>query len=154
MPKTDQAKNIPLLVEAARIVKKRIIISKFWEGFSKFSNADDVFFIQKYPHLKLFSKMSVVIHHGGAGTTATCTISGTPQVIVPHILDQFYHGQQVYLSHLGAKPIWRSRLTVRKLVSALNYCINNNIVQKTVKAKANSIDRKKNLQLTVKNLTG
>ena len=154
MPKKDQARNIPLLVEAARIVKKRIVIAKFWEGFSKFSKSDDVFFIQKYPHLNLFSKMSVVIHHGGAGTTATCAVCGVPQIIVPHILDQFYHGQQVYVSHLGAKPIWRSRLTLGKLVSALNYCIDNENIQKAVKACANSIDREKNLKLTIKNLTG
>ncbi|MBU1696758.1 MAG: hypothetical protein KKD21_06890, partial [Proteobacteria bacterium] len=154
MPKKDQARNIPLLVEAARIVKKRIVIAKFWEGFSEFSKSDDVFFIQKYPHLKLFSKMSVVIHHGGAGTTATCAICGAPQIIVPHILDQFYHGQQVYLSHLGAKPIWRSQLTPGKLVSALNDCLYNDTIQKTVKARALSIDREKNMALTVRNLTG
>jgi UDP:flavonoid glycosyltransferase YjiC (YdhE family) len=98
--------------------------------------------------------MSVVIHHGGAGTTATCAVCGTPQIIVPHILDQFYHGQQVYLSHLGAKPIWRSGITLGKLVSALNYCIDNDNIQKTVKACANSIDREKNLKFTITNLTG
>ena len=31
--------------------------------------------------------MAAVIHHGGAGTTA---ISGIPQIIVLHILDQYY----------------------------------------------------------------
>ena len=153
MPKTDQARNIPLLVEAARIVKKRIIIAKFWEGFSKFSNDDDVFFIQKYPHLKLFSKMSVVIHHGGAGTTATCAICGVPQIIVPHILDQFYHGRQIYLSNLGAKPIWRSRVSVEKLVYALKDCLYNDTIQKTTKTAADSIDREKNLSLAVRSLT-
>ncbi len=153
MPKTDQKRIVPLLVEAARMVKKRIIIAKFWEGFSEFSNTGDVFLIQKYPHLKLFSKMSIVIHHGGAGTTATCAICGVPQIIVPHILDQFYHGRKVYLSHLGAKPIWRSKLTIGKLVSALTYCLDNDTIQKTAKAMANSIDSEKNLRLTVKNLT-
>ncbi len=154
MPQKDQARNIPLLVKAARMVKKRIVIAKFWEGFSEFSKEEDVFFIQKYPHLNLFSKMSAVIHHGGAGTTATCAVCGTPQIIVPHILDQYYHGQQVYVSHLGAKPIWRSRLTLGKLVSALNDCLYNDTIQNTVKACANSIDRKKNLKLTVRHLTG
>lgn len=153
MPKTDQAKNIPLLIEAARIVKKRIIIPKFWKGFSKFSTAADVFFIQKYPHLKLFSKMAVVIHHGGAGTTATCAKCGVPQIIVPHILDQFYHGQKIYLSHMGAKPIWRSKLTIEKLVSALHYCMDNYTIQKTIKTIANSIDPEKSMKLTIQNLT-
>jgi UDP:flavonoid glycosyltransferase YjiC (YdhE family) len=153
MPKTDQAKNIPLLIAAAKIVKKRIVIAKFWEDASEFRNTEDVFFIKKYPHLKLFSRVAVVIHHGGAGTTAACAICGVPQIIVPHILDQFYHGHQVYLSRLGAKPIWRSRLTIGKLVSALTCCLDDKTIQETVKVRANSIDRGKNLALTVKNLT-
>ena len=56
--------------------------------------------------------------------------------------------------NVSAKPIWRSQLTLGKLVSALNYCIDNENIQKTVTACANSIDREKNMALTVRNLTG
>ena len=56
MPKIDQARNIPLLVEAARIVKKRIVIAKFWEGFSKFSKDDDVFLYSKVSTFKALFK--------------------------------------------------------------------------------------------------
>jgi len=88
MPKHDQADLVPVIVDAARSVGQRVIISKFWDEPSEFSNSDDVFLIKKYPHLKLFPHMAAVIHHGGAGTTASCAISGMPQIIVPHILDQ------------------------------------------------------------------
>ncbi len=45
--------------------------------------------------------MAAAIHHGGAGTTPTTAISGIPQIIVPHILDQYYWGHQVHQSYLG-----------------------------------------------------
>jgi hypothetical protein len=87
MPRQDQAHNVPMLVRAARAAGQRIIIGRFWEGSSAYDKADDVFFLKDYPHLTLFPRMAAVIHHGGAGTTATCAVSGVPQVIVPHVLD-------------------------------------------------------------------
>ena len=152
MPPKDQAKNIPLLVAAARSVGKRIIITKFWKKSSEYQSADDVFFIKNYPHLMLFPQTDAVIHHGGAGTTATTAISGVPQVIVPHILDQYFHGQKIYLSNLGPKPIWRSKLTADKLAAALENCLCNPKIKQTAKKTGKSIDRDKSLQLTVKTI--
>ena len=150
MPPKDQARNIPLLVAAARNVGKRIIIAKFWEKSSEYQSANDVFFIKNYPHLMLFPQTDAVVHHGGAGTTATTAISGIPQVIVPHILDQYFHGQKIYLSNLGPKPIWRSKLTLGKLSGALEECLTNPEIKQTAKKTGKSIDRQESLQLTVK----
>jgi len=110
MPMRDQMRNTAVIVEAARLSGQRAVIGKFWDEPSEFSNSADIFFIKKYPHLKLFPKMAAVIHHGGAGTTATTAVSGVPQIIVPHLLDQYYWGNQIYQSQLGPKPIWRSEV--------------------------------------------
>ncbi len=150
MPPKDQARNIPLLVAAARSVGKRIIITKFWEKSSEYQSASDVFFIKNYPHLNLFPQTDAVIHHGGAGTTATTALSGVPQVIVPHILDQYFHGQKIYSSSLGPKPVWRSRLTLVNLSAALKECLTNPIIKQTAEKTGKSIDRQKSLQLTIK----
>ena len=150
MPPKDQARNIPLLVAAARSVGKRIIITKFWEKSSEYQSASDVFFIKNYPHLNLFPQTDAVIHHGGAGTTATTALSGVPQVIVPHILDQYFHGQKIYSSNLGPKPVWRSRLTLDNLSAALKECLTNPGIKQTAEKTGKSIDRQKSLQLTIK----
>ena len=76
MPPKDQDKNIPLLIAAAKNVDKRIIITKFGETSIEYQSTNDVFFIRNYPHLMLFPRTDAVIHHGGAGTTATAAISG------------------------------------------------------------------------------
>jgi len=150
MPKKDQARIVPMIVQAARSTGQRVIIGKFWEEPSEFSNSNDVFFIGRYPHLKLFPKMAAVIHHGGAGTTATTAISGIPQIIVPHILDQYYWGYQVHQSYLGPKPIWRSKLTPQKLSVAIQECLSNDLIIQKAKAASEMIHPQDSLDISVR----
>jgi len=150
MPKKDQSENVPIIVRAARSAGSRVVITKFWEEPSEFSLSDDVFFINKYPHLKLFPRMAMVIHHGGAGTVAASAVSGVPQIVVPHILDQYYWGHQVYRSNLGPKPIWRSRLTSRKLAAAIRESLSNDLMRQKAKEVSRMIDRQNSLDMAVR----
>jgi UDP:flavonoid glycosyltransferase YjiC (YdhE family) len=125
------------------------VIGKFWDEPSEFSNSQDIFFIQKYPHLKLFPKMAAVIHHGGAGTTATTAVSGVPQIIVPHLLDQYYWGNQIYQSGLGPRPIWRSELTSKKLAKAIRQCLSNEHFRQKARETAEIIKQQDSLEMTV-----
>jgi UDP:flavonoid glycosyltransferase YjiC (YdhE family) len=119
MPKPVQARSLPIVVQAARKSGRPAVIAKFWDDPTPFDDADDIFFITKYPHQHLFPAMAAIIHHGGAGTTAAAAASGRPQIIVPHILDQYYWGSNIYRSHLGPKPIPRNKLTVTRLTRAI-----------------------------------
>jgi len=150
MPKKDQIDNIPIIVRAARSAGSRVVIAKFWEEPSEFSRSDDVFFISKYPHLKLFPCMAAIIHHGGAGTVAASAASGVPQIVVPHILDQYYWGNQVYQSNLGPKPIWKSRLTSRKLAAAIRESLSNDLMREKAKEVSKLIDRENSLDMAVR----
>jgi len=149
MPKLDQIRNAATIVEAARLAGQRVVIGKFWDEPSEFSNSNDIFFITKYPHLKLFPKMAAVIHHGGAGTTASSTISGVPQIIVPHALDQFYWGHQIYRSNLGPKPISRRKLTSKKLAAAIRECMANERIRQNAESAARKIRRQDSLKIAV-----
>jgi len=86
--------------------------------------------------------MAAVIHHGGAGTTASAAISGVPQIIVPHILDQYYWANQIYQSKLGPKPVWRSQLTSKKLAAAIQECLSNQQIRKRAKEASQAISGK------------
>ncbi len=149
MPKMDQARNVSLIVEAARSAGQRAIIAKFWDGPSGFSRAHDVFFIKKFPHLRLFPKMAAVVHHGGAGTTASGALSGVPQIIVPHILDQYYWGRKVHESGLGPKPIPRSGLTAKRLAAAIRECLSDKQMIDTAKTAAEMIRGRDSIGMTV-----
>ena len=97
--------------------------------------------------------MAAVIHHGGAGTTASGAASGIPQIIVPHILDQYYWGHQVYRSGLGPKPIRRSRLTAKKLARGIQQCLSNDGIRRRAKEVAEAIRREDSLSMTVREVT-
>lgn len=149
MPRRDQARNLSLLVRAVRAAGRRVIVGKFWEGPSAFDREEDVFFLKGYPHLRLFPRMAAVIHHGGAGTTASCTTSGVPQVIVPHILDQYGWGYRVWRSGLGPRPVRRSRMTWKRLARALNACLGSDKMRRAAEQAARKIDRRESLARAV-----
>ena len=153
MPSKDQKKNIPLFVQAARNVNKKIIMTAFWDGQEMGQLEKDVYFIeQEVPHRLLFPIADVIIHHGGAGTTATAALSGVPQIIVPHILDQYYHGEMIYRFNLGPKPVWRSNLTVQTITAALKESLFNPLIRQHAKQAGELIDPEKALQMAVKTI--
>jgi UDP:flavonoid glycosyltransferase YjiC (YdhE family) len=98
--------------------------------------------------------MAAVIHHGGAGTTATAAISGVPQIIVPHLLDQYYWGNQIHRSKLGPAPIWRSKLTSEKLSAAIRECLSDESIQQNARKTADTIKQQDSLELAVSEILG
>lgn len=70
-------------------------------------------------HPRLFPRLDLVVHHGGAGTTAAALRAGVPQLIVPHILDQFFHGRRIAELGLGPQPARKRAL--RKRLLALSW---------------------------------
>jgi sterol 3beta-glucosyltransferase len=63
--------------------------------------------------------MKVVVHHGGAGTTAAALRSGVPSIVTPFFADQPFWGKVVQKLGVGPAPILRRRLSTEKLVEAL-----------------------------------
>lgn len=152
MPKQDQSNIVPIIVKAVRKNGLRAVIAKFWAEPSEFSGAEDVFFIQKYPHLDLFPRMAAVIHHGGAGTTATTARSGVPQIIVPHILDQYYWGNQIHKSGLSSKPIWRNKLSAEKLAQAIKESVTSQGLINNAGEVGEKLRRKDSLGMAVREI--
>jgi UDP:flavonoid glycosyltransferase YjiC (YdhE family) len=70
-------------------------------------------------HAQLFPRVDLVVHHGGAGTTATALRAGIPQLIIPHIVDQFFHARRVAELGLGPAPVKKKALRQRLLALSL-----------------------------------
>ncbi len=129
MPKRDQMESTATIIKAARKKGIRAVIGRFWDAPSPDIDNRDIFFINKYPHLDLFGRMAAIIHHGGAGTTATAAFCGVPQIVVPHILDQYYWGRHIWLKKLGPPPIERAKLTVQNLAASIDACLDDHTIQ-------------------------
>jgi vancomycin aglycone glucosyltransferase len=106
------------LIEAARRIGRRAILSRGWAELESIDDAPDCLVIDDVNHRLLFPRVAAVVHHGGAGTTATAARAGTPQVIVPMFGDQFYWGSRVQELGIGRTIEMRS-LTVDALVDSL-----------------------------------
>jgi len=79
-----------------------------------------VFPARDVEHQLLFPRVAAAVHHGGAGTTYTAALSGVPQVIVPHIMDQFYWASRVEDLGIGRalSPRHRTKLAGLALEAA------------------------------------
>lgn len=81
--------------------------------------------LSRAPHAHLFPRCSVVVHHGGAGTTQSALLAGRPSIVVPHVADQFYWGDLLYRRGAGAKPLRATSLTVERLAKRLREVLAN-----------------------------
>ncbi|WP_375393725.1 glycosyltransferase [uncultured Sphingomonas sp.] len=61
----------------------------------------DVFACAYAPHSHLFHRCSVVVHHGGIGTTGQALCAGKPQLVVPHMGDQNDNGHRIARAGIG-----------------------------------------------------
>jgi vancomycin aglycone glucosyltransferase len=93
-------------VDAARAVDRRLILAGGWAGLHRYAtDADDVLTVDAVPHQAVFPRVAVAVHHGGAGTTTAAARAGVPQVILPHILDQYYWAHRVERLGLGPRSL-------------------------------------------------
>lgn len=85
--------------------------------------AGEVIGIGPAPHDLLFPRCAVIVHHGGAGTTAAAVRAGVPQVVVPHAADQPYWGRRMADLGVAGPPIARKDLTQARLAAALDVAL-------------------------------
>ncbi|MDG2168741.1 MAG: glycosyltransferase [Opitutales bacterium] len=85
----------------------KVIVQTGWSGLSLEVDRPDILIVGKMSHDQLFRHASCVIHHGGAGTTASVLSSGRPHIIIPHIADQNFWGAE--MERLGVGLVLKKR---------------------------------------------
>lgn len=89
-----------------------------------FKVPDNVRVIDSAPHEWLFPRMSAMIHHGGAGTTAEGLRAGKPTLICPATVnDQLFWGRRVFELGVGPEPIPQRKLTAEALSLAIRTAV-------------------------------
>ncbi len=122
-----------LMIQAARTLGRRVIVSRGWADLSLVDNAADCLDIGETNLRMLFKRVAAVVHHGGAGTTTLAALAGAPQAVMPQHYDQHYWAQRVQqlgigIAHAPGTP------TSDSLTSALEH-----VLQPDVIARAQSI---------------
>ena len=119
MPDADARSTTSLVVDAAALAGVRVLLSKGWADLGG-ETPEHVLTIGGTPHAVLFPRLAGVVHHGGSGTTQTAACAGVPQLVVPHLLDQFYWRKRVDALGLGPRAPDRRKLSSASLGAALS----------------------------------
>ncbi len=118
------------VVAAVRHAGHRAVVATGW-GEAVTPQAD-VFVVDEVPHEWLFPRVSAVVHHGGAGTTAAALRFGRPSVICPLVTDQFFWGRIVADRGWGPEPVPQRTSSVASLTAAIERAIGDTDMQAAV----------------------
>lgn len=86
------------LIRVCKRFNQPIIICKGWTQYD-IQPEEMVFIIDEISYDFLLPYVKFMIHHGGAGTTASCVYHKKPMLIIPFFGDQFFWGSRI--SELG-----------------------------------------------------
>ena len=125
MTDPDPQRSTALLLDAIDRAGVRAIVSEGWAGLGRVSLPSHVEVIGAVDHSTLFRRVAVVVHHGGAGTTTTAARAGVPQILVPHVLDQFHWAARIQRLGVGPPPLMRRKLTADGLAHHLRAVCEN-----------------------------
>lgn len=143
---------------AARSAGCRLVVAGGWARIDRdLATTDSVMVVRQAAHRALFPRVRAVIHHGGAGTTTAAARAGVPQLILPHILDQYYWAHRVESLAIGPRAlpietINEERLTsrCRELIESTNFRDNARILGDRIVARDGVADAVSFLEQLVK----
>jgi UDP:flavonoid glycosyltransferase YjiC (YdhE family) len=111
-PRTDALEGaIGAVLDAGR----RVVL----QGASRLRSPNLATIAAPVDHRPLFARSTLVVHHGGSGTTHTVAIAGIPQVVVPHVGDQRYWADRLHRLGVAPKPIEARELDAGRLADAI-----------------------------------
>lgn len=117
---------------------RKILIQSGWAGLTHKDPPENVRIIGHTPHRDLLPRISTLIHHGGAGTTAAALHAGVPQIIVPHIADQWFLAGEI--ERLGVGRRLPRRIWPRRLPALLQAVENNSALIRAAKQLAGVLE--------------
>jgi vancomycin aglycone glucosyltransferase len=118
------------MIEAARALGRRAIVSRGWADLSAEDADAGCLFVDEINQQALFTRVAAVVHHGGAGTTTTAALSGSPQVVVPQLYDQHYWASRVRDLGIGTAHDPGTTLTATSLAPLLEHSLRPDVADR------------------------
>lgn len=128
MTDPNPQRSTRLVLEAVARAGVRAVLSRGWAGLGDGALPPDVHVVGSVSHAALFRRVAAVVHHGGAGTTTTAARAGAPQILVPHVLDQFHWARRVHERGIGPPALARRRLTAEGLAETIRATLDNELL--------------------------
>jgi vancomycin aglycone glucosyltransferase len=140
-------------VAAVRAIGRRAIIAGGWASLDRhIKEADDVLTVDNVPHSLIFPRVAAAVHHGGAGTTTAAARAGVPQVLLPHILDQYYWAHRVEALGLGPRALPVERVTADELCERISRAVSDPLIRERVNKLAPAVAARNGVTTAVEHL--
>jgi vancomycin aglycone glucosyltransferase len=147
------AELVAKAVAAVRAIGRGAVIAGGWAALDQHVNeADDVLIVDNVPHSLIFPKVAAAVHHGGAGTTTAAARAGVPQVLLPHILDQYYWAHRVEALGLGPRALPVEQVTADMLSDRISRAVNDPSIRERVNRLAPAIAARNGVATGVEHL--
>jgi sterol 3beta-glucosyltransferase len=124
MPVRHPIQTTAMIIEAIQESRQRAILHSGWAGLDGDLPAN-ILRIDYAPYSWLFPRMSVVIHHGGSGTTGYALSAGVPSFVVPFGFDQDMWGTRGAELGVGPAPLPFHSLDVESLAARIHDAVEN-----------------------------
>ena len=106
-------------IEAAKSLGQRAVLLVGDERNRSSSLPDGMIAIDYAPYAQLLPRASVVVHHGGVGTTSQGLLAGTPTLIVPFAFDQSDNAE--HARRLGtSRTVYRDKYRAPRVAKELH----------------------------------
>lgn len=98
----DAERMTRIVLDAVADTKQNVVLQSGWAGLGALTLPPHVMRAGFVSHAWLHARAACVVHHGGAGTSASVLRAGVPQAIVWHLGDQPMWGRRMH--DLGCAP--------------------------------------------------
>lgn len=124
---SDATQATELFLKVTRLLDERFIVQSQSARPGICSDNPNVCFVDNVPHSLVFPKCSLVVHHGGSGTSHAACRAGCPSVVVEHAFDQRYWGAQLKKAGVTSDTLQRSRVTPNRLAKEMKKILNSTV---------------------------
>lgn len=128
-----------VVLEALALSGQRAILTTGWGGLKQGSAPDNVCFVEDVPHDWLLARVTAVVHHGGAGTTAAGLRAGIPSIIAPFGGDQWSWADLVVKAGVGLCVGSGQRLRAKRLAAAMETAVTDPALRQRAKTFGDTI---------------
>jgi vancomycin aglycone glucosyltransferase len=140
-------------VAAVRAIRRRAVIAGGWALLDRhIIEADDVLTVDNVPHSLIFPRVAAAVHHGGAGTTTAAARAAVPQVLLPHILDQYYWAHRVEALGLGPRALPIELVNAEVLSDRISHAVNDPQTRERVNRLAKAVAARNGVITAVEHL--
>lgn len=121
----------PLLASIIDAVAgRRALFYPGWSGIDGAALPGNFLVVGDTPHDLLFPRTSLVIHHGGAGTSHTACRAGVPSIVVPFTGDQYFWAGRLATAGVAPRYVPHAKIDTEALSSMIAFAENPEVIRR------------------------